>query len=339
MIKINKTNYKQLIKGASLFTTGGGVSVTEQLKSIERLKGINVDVLPVTSLPKNSFLCTAGEVGPTNAPQIDKKRIIKNMISLLEQVSGKKIAGIYPPEIGQESIVLESAYYSLLPIADFDPSGFRAVPYLDINIFNLKNIPFSFVPLVVCNDQEELFIIEGHINYERTEKILRELTTLSKHGIIFYLGGIITTSMLIKHNLSTNSYSRAFYFGSVKNVNKLLKLLKPKIVLSGKVIDQKEKEQKGFLFQEIIIQSKERKYKLIILNEALFLYDNKNNLIASVPERILLTNPDKREGICSGDLQKGKEISVVIIDPEQQWQTEKAKKLFGIERFKSYYDK
>ncbi len=331
---ITNKNVNQLIKGASLLTTGGGLSYAEQKKSLSRFKNLSINILSLDKLPKNSYICTAAEIGPSNAPPLDKNKIIKKMFDLLEKVSKKKINAIYPPEIGQESIIIETASLLGLPILDFDPVGLRAVPFLDINIFNLNNLQFPFDPIVVCTYQGEIFLLKETGSYERVENILRQMTKLSKSGIVFFLGGIAKVGDLKKNNSYSSSYLKAFNLGSLKNIKQIENMLKPKIGIAGIVLENKENKIDGFFAQNVLVKDTSGKtYKLIILNEVIFLLDNNNNIISSVPDRILLIDPKILTGISSADLKKGRKILILVLYPEKQWSSKKAEKLFGKKRF------
>lgn len=333
-ITLDKDGLKKLIKGASLFTTGGGVPTDDQIKTIDQLKNPKVRLLSLSEFPKDGFLVTAGEIGPANAPQIEKEHIVKEMHALLERVSGKKIVGIYPPEIGQESVVIETAHFLNLPIADFDPSGFRAVPYLDINVFNLLDLPFSFSPLVLSTDKKEFLVVSTPLSYERTEKVLREMTSLSTHGILFFFGGMVSVKTLLTNKLENNSMSTAFSYGSLTSLNELKEKTKPLQVVSGTVKKITEKEKKGFLFQQVTLSGNDKKsYQLVILNEVMFLFQGEK-MLASIPKRMLLIDTKKLTGIPSGDLKVGTTLSVFVLAPEKAWEGKKAEKLFGKERFK-----
>lgn len=321
-----------LVRGASFFTTGGGVSIDEQIQTINKLGKIKVKLMGVNELPESSYVITAAEIGPAISPQIEKKKIIKRMLSILEKITGKKISGIYPPEIGQESVVIESASILDLPVIDFDPTGFRAVPFMDINIFNLKKIPYSFVPMVVANDKGDIFFIEGEFNYQKVENTLRYMTSLSTYNILFVLGGLISVKTLKSALANKKSYSRAIEFGLSKDLDEFLQKINPTILIQGKVIKLKEEKRKGFLFETVEILSDAKKYQLTILNEAIFLKDGTGKLLASVPERILLINPDKSTGLPSGDIKVGTNLMIAVINGEKEWENNDG--LFDKKRFK-----
>jgi len=331
---INNTNYQNLIKGASIFTTGGGIPFEDQLESLKGLKSINLSLQSLDEFPKDSIICTAAELGPTDVPPLKKIKVIKRMRDLLSNAINKPIAGLYPPEIGQESVVIESSHYLNLPIADFDPVGFRAVPYIDINIFNLLKLRFNYTPMAVSTDRDEIFLVEGPISYERLETILRSMTSFSKLGVVFLLGGALNVNKLIENKLERPSFSKALTYGEIKNVNQLLKMLKPKIVIEAKVVGKKEFDQKGFLGEIVTVKDKEDKiFRLIVLNEVLFVLDKNSNLLAAVPERILLLDPNEPRGISGVFLEKNVSLLIVVIPPEKEWGTKNAHTIFGKERF------
>lgn len=331
---INSSNVKQLIRGASLFTTGGGVPISDQEMTVKKLKKFSLKIKSLNDFPKDGYICTAAELGPTDVAPLKKDHLVSPMLDLLSKTTGKKIVGIYPPEIGQESVVIESASLLKLPLVDFDPAGFRAVPFIDINVFNLKKMAFSYTPMAVADDFGEVFLVNGKINYERLENILRKMTAHSKSGVVYLLGGLLSVKDLLKNKLESNSLTRAYKFGESKNLSGLLKDLKPKIVINATVVKKKEFKQQGFFGEIIYLNSdNNQKFKIIALNETIFLLDKKNKVLASVPQRILLIEPVKVQGLSCVFLKPKKKVCVAVVNPEKQWQNKKAEKLFGKNRF------
>lgn len=330
---LDKEDLFTLIKGASLFTTGGGVSFEEQIATLSSYPDLSVTLSSLTSLPQSGWVGTVAELGPANAPQIDKRKVVKKMITILQKNTNKKIVGIYPPEIGQESVVIEAAYFLDLPIADFDPVGFRAVPYVDISIFTLNSISYSISPMIITTDNNELIYIDSTISSNRAEEILRQITQLSKTRLIFFIGGLISVKKLIEQNVANNSLSKALHFGKL-SFSQFLEKVNPKQVINATIMSIQEKERNGFLYLDVQIKEQQRMLKLLILNEVMFIFDEHKKKVAAVPERILLIDKTNMVGIPSGSLKMGMNISIVIIDAEKEWQSQKAKKLFGEERFR-----
>lgn len=335
---LTSTSISSLIRGSSFFTTGGGVSYKSQMKTVSKLIDPKISLLSPDDLSKDSYIFTCGEVGPANSPEMNKQKIVISMFESLKQITHKNFIGIYPIEIGQESVTIESAYYLNLPIVDLDITGFRAVPIMDINIFNLKNIPFSYTPLVLSTNEGKMIDIKKKLSLKKTEETIREFTKHSKSGVVFLLGGVVDTNSILNNKLFSKSYSKAIKYGKIENYSSLQKTLKPRIVIDGTVIEKKEKKKIGFLFEEVIIKNADAQiFKLIILNEALFL-KKEEKLLASIPERILLIDSEKLLGIPSGEIRKGMKINILVLDPEKEWNSAKGKRLFGHARFKHLKD-
>ena len=335
-MRINTKNYPDLVRGASLVTTGGGIPIADQLMSIKKLKKLDVRLQTLVEFPNDSFICLAAELGPTDVPPLDKKNVIKQMLSILEQASGRKISGIYAPEMGQESVVIEAAHFLNLPVADFDPVGFRAVPFIDINVFNLKGIDFSYTPMVISTDRDEIFLLDSQISDARLEDILRQMTQLSERKAIFLMGAVLSIEKLVKNNFNPESYSKAFKLAGIKTIDKLVENLKPKLVINVTVIDKKEVSVKGFFAEVVKFKNEQGNvFKMIVLNEVLFIMDNKGKILASVPDKILLIDPIKLCGLSTVNLSKNIKALILVTDPEKDWMVSKAQELFGARRFKN----
>ncbi|MFA9288635.1 MAG: DUF917 family protein [Weeksellaceae bacterium] len=326
-IIIDQHNVEKFITKASVFTTGGGLDVKRQIESIAPIKDqLNIKLLETTELSPSDLVCSVTEIGSPTAPPLEKAGVITQMIHAIEQVLQQGIKGFYPAEVGQESIMLESAYYADLPIVDFDPAGFRAVPFVDISVFRLADPAAAFCPAVIATDSGELITIPTKMTYDRAEIVIRTLTQLTRHGCVLALGEVRTVGELQKY-AKDSLYS---YHLLLSNEN--IKLPKSKLY---QVIDKKEFEHSGFLCETIKLREAEsnKTFTLCIYNEAIMLYDEDLKLIASVPERILLLDETKQQGIATMDLVVGKKFNLAVLPPEPAWATPAAHELFGKKRF------
>ena len=52
---LNKKNYLKLIRGASLFTTGGGIPYKDQVTSLKPLKTINIPILSLDEFGSDAY--------------------------------------------------------------------------------------------------------------------------------------------------------------------------------------------------------------------------------------------------------------------------------------------
>jgi len=337
---LNKKSIKAIIKGASILTTGGGLSPLEQLKSID-FKLVNNNLIQlknIKNLDEKEIIITVGELGPANAPEINKRKIIKSMLDIFENMLDKKISGIYFPELGQETCVIESANLLNLPVIDFDPVGGRAVPCVDISCFNLLNINYSLSPLVVSTYNGEIMTINTPMDYNRIEDVLRNMTNISKHNILYFIGGAVQIKNLKPYfdKINNKSISTALSLGESDNImeNRYIKQNIIKDFGEVSINNVIEYDKAGFNFKKAIFETKDnQEYSIIVMNEVLFLLDKDNNVINSVPERILLLNSKENIGVHNKYIKAGKKLNILVLKPEQIWDTDKGRKLFGKERF------
>ncbi len=330
-IIISNKNLDEFIRNSSIYTTGGGLDIKTQLESLKPIRRkLNVSLLQPEEMDDDSVVCSVTEIGKIGAPPLAKRKIIPQIILKLEKLIGKEISAFFPPEVGQESILLESAHYASLPVVDFDPVGFRAVPFVDVNVACLLPHKRPFTPAVVITDRGEIIVLEKSYSYKESEKILRRLTTKSKEGIILVLGEI-TDIKTIK--TMTNNQSISYH----KILEDNIYYKNAEIQLLCTVTNLREFKHTGFFCQIAdVITNENEKMTLCILNEAVLLYDQQKKLVAKVPQRILMLDKNKAEGVSSLDLKAGKVFRLFVIPPEPQWNTAKGRRIFGPNRFRFF---
>lgn len=334
MKSLSRADIAQLIKGASALATGGGLCYDDQMKSLEKHAEFSVVLRPLESFAPDDLLLTAAEVGPASAPEIQKEKILPQMVALWERLTGRKVAGVYPAEVGQEMVTLETAAALNVPVADFDPAGGRAVPLIDISVFNILGMPYSLAPLVLATDRDEILAVDGTATMERAEDILRTLTGLSKDNIVFFIGGAIRAGDLQGKGIGNRCYSRALECGTATSLDDLQKKLSPSLTLTGRVVAQREIERAGFnCFEATFDAGAAGSYTLKILNEVLYVFDSAGQRIAAPPQRILIIDPETLAGLPSKALLAGAPTVLMVAEADALWQTPAAQRVFGAERF------
>jgi len=179
MLQNKKIN--QMLKGASWLSGGGGLSYPEQLKNyqqqIKLYPNFKIKLKSINEFFKDEYLTVCGEAGPTNLPPLSKK-LAGKLVAQLEHISGKKISGLLPLEIGQEMIVLETAHYSHLPVVDADLAGGRAVPMVYLTLPFLSGFKLDLSPVVAVNAQGKIQVLKHAKNLESIDNFLKPLKTI-----------------------------------------------------------------------------------------------------------------------------------------------------------------
>lgn len=341
MQKNMQEHIEQLFRGASLLACGGGLKYSEQKKSLASLKRSKklhtLSLMPASQL-KNTDLCiTVGEVGAAGAPPLDKS-VIKSAFAEFCSQTGKKPVAIVPPEVGQESIVLEVAAELGLPIIDTDMAGCRAVPRLTDLAMVVQNPEYTFSPLVVQTAKGECQFIPKQKTLELDEQAVRSVIPESE--VVVMLGGGISGKQ-IKEMLDYSSYTTAIELGAAmeqgkqksKNLAQNMPALLPtKCLLEPvlcKVTQSTETEKGGFLHNEVVLVSVEtgQTFNLMVENEYMELTCEKTKTTSktkySFPQLIMLANESLNLGIHSSELKVGLTVTLLVADSFAFWKKTK----------------
>ncbi|MDR2527257.1 MAG: DUF917 domain-containing protein [Rickettsiales bacterium] len=336
-MKLTKNEMKDIIRVATIYATGGGVSLQGQYNEIDKLSNnANVEIREISDFNNNDYVIRIGGIGPSTE-ECDDFSNVREMIDLLQQISSCKIAGIYPVELGQESSTFTASINANIPVVNFDPAGMRAKPCVDISIFELLKLDYSLSPLVISTTNHEYMSIHNRLSAKRNEEILRNFVRINNGQAITHCSGIVKISTLIQNNIVNSPYAI---------LQKMIKMsfeewLKTESVkqtfIDIKIIKVEEKELTGFVIKYVDFIHNSKKYKLILQNETMFILDEQKQPVYSVPDRICLVDRQRMEGVWCGNLKEGMELTVVVLEPERIWKQnlKRAEEIFGYERFKN----
>ncbi len=301
---------------------------------------ISLELKALGDFPSESILITAAELGPADAGELPKEKLIPEMVDVWRRLTGMPADGIYAPELGQEIILVDTAVAMGLPLVDFDSVGGRAVPLVDINSFTVAGLDHSFSPLVLATDKNEIITIETPVSLPRAESILRNMTALSDSRIVYFFGAPVRVGDIAGSGIENNSLSTAMKLGSARNIEDIKQVLDLSVLAGGKVIESREVEREGFncciaRFKSV---SDQEILTLYILNEVLFVRNGKGELVAEAPDKILLIDPHSFSGLSSESLLCGHDVLLCVARADPLWQTGKARELFSSSRFDFFLD-
>lgn len=333
-MKLLQNDIINLVKGASVMTTGGGLCLADQLESIGKHGNLSLDLLTLGGFAPDDILVTASEVGTADAKEMEKADILPEMLATWEKLTGQKIAGVYAPELGQESIIIDTALGLGVPLVDFDVAGGRAVPFVDINSFHAIGMDFSLAPLVVATNTGDIITAATPLPMDKAEKFLRPLVELSQGGIVYFFGGAVRVGDIIGTGIENNSLSRAIKIGGIKTLAALENLLAPQQSWTGRVTNVIPLTRSGFNCCEADFETATgQKLSLFILNEVLLVRDGNGQVLAAPPDKILLVHTKTLTGVSSKDLLAGADVALYIVPADKIWQTDRGRALFGSQRF------
>lgn len=338
---LNKEQLRQLVRSASLYTTGGGLPPQVGEQSIAELaEEIRLELRDLTEFNPDDYLAMVAEIGPASAPEVPKEGILPEMLAGLTQLTGKKIAGFYVPEVGQESCLINCALAGKLPMADFEPAGCRAVPCVDMSILNLLDIPCNVFPAAVATFQGEICYFSTVCSDERSEVLLRNFTAVAEHQIIFTVGNLVAVRDLLQAELLQRPFRHLLEMGQLTTLTEFIDREQPKAVLRVRVMSEQSLTRQGFDLKRVRVEELQSHsyFTLDIMNETLILQDEQDQVVYAVPDRILLVDEREMLGIPSSALCLGQELCIVVLPPYDIWQTHpKASQIFGPQRFMDFF--
>ncbi len=315
--RIDSSTIYNLLTGASLLAAGGGLSYPQQVASWRSLRkkfhGQSVPLLSVDKVNKHDWFVVCSEIGPTQLPPIAKDQAGK-MIKILSTQTGRTIRGIVPFEIGEETITLETALYTGLPIVDADIAGGRATPTLDLTLPVSCGEPFVFSPLIAVDEQGKMTIKTAVTNAEDDEAFVCQCS-MQKKGIIFFIGGMMNGAFIKKH-LVASTYSQAIALGEAMRHGKEVDGYKG----TYKIISIQKKDKGGFLLQRVLLEDGKGTYTLSMCNEnVLIIHEKTQHIVAQAPDIIVLVDKIKRRGLNNGDLETGMKVDLYVLPSDRRF--------------------
>ena len=333
-MKLSYNNLISLAKGASVMTTGGGLCLADQLDSIAKHRNISLELLTLADFSPDDILVTASEVGTADAKEMEKAGILPKMLAVWEKMTGLTIAGVYAPELGQESIIIDTALGLGVPLVDFDVAGGRAVPFVDINSFHASGMDFSMAPLVVATDMGDIISATTQMSMDKTERFLRPLVELSQGGVVYFIGGAVRVRDVIAAGVENRSLSRAIKIGEATSLGSIETLLAPTQSWHGRITGVTNITRAGFNCSEAQFETVTGdKFTLFILNEVLFVRDDNGQNLVAPPDKIFIVNPQSLTGVATKDLLAGSNVILYTVPADKIWATEVGCTLFGPKRF------
>lgn len=355
---MNKENYlskedlSNLLKGISLFSTGGG-GLIENAKKIlesETLKKNKVKIIDLKKLKPNTNGITVGILGGGVSKSTLKKLKINfdKHISYDAYLELKKHIGevsfVYSVEIGiqntLEAILLASCLD--VPIVDGDCAG-RAVPEMQLTTLTINKISYS--SFLIKSFLNDINVFVNSKDNHKSEILARSIANISQNLVC--LVGIPLTSQEAKKILIPNTLSECIQVGKMLNNDDCLlinvaKKVNGEIKFKGKVskitFDNKNSFFSGYVHINGIDKYEGDCYKIWFKNE--FLISWKNNIPDILcPDLISLINPHTRQCKISygqgfkNEIKENETLVVFKIPSKSIWQSKEGLNLFSPRTF------
>ncbi|KKR08144.1 MAG: hypothetical protein UT32_C0003G0020 [Parcubacteria group bacterium GW2011_GWC2_39_14] len=339
-MELTKQDLHSLALGSTLLATGGGFPFESKHQKLQELnKNNSLHLISTNDLCDDDLVCAISGIGSAgNTQNLNFDQALIAGLKTMQGLLGQNINALIPGEIGIENIIFELASKLNLPVLDADTAGGRAVPEMTHDTFFLADE--TILPVVFVSLTGKTFVIDNIVDERQIEKLARTkaLETPEKTILIFSHGKPIHK---IKAIASLDSLSRSIEIGTSLKSQDLTQILqdlknicRAELITTAKVTSVFKNKDQDFLKTIVTLRTPQGIMDLIIKNEILALQQD-SNLIAHIPDLICLLDLKTFLPIHSSEIEKGSFFAILRIPAIKQWQTEKARELFGISYLKN----
>ncbi|OGY82482.1 MAG: hypothetical protein A3F54_05825 [Candidatus Kerfeldbacteria bacterium RIFCSPHIGHO2_12_FULL_48_17] len=328
MFYLSKKNLVELRLGSLFFGTGGGLSFadhgavfTKALKTSAK-----IPVKKITEFAPGAILASVYGVGDPSKNTAKIPTLIKASVKKFQKLTGTKIDGLIPGEIGAEGQAFQTAAYLSLPVLDSDLVGGRAAPEIQLDVFSVFDLPIT--PVLGVSITGKSIFLEGRFPAQEIEKILRPF--FADNGSSGILVGYAVKAGVYKRYGLKETLSKAMDIGRYlqeKNLGSLLKKYSGRKITQGLMKKTSVKSSAGFLKGQVEIG----KYSVEIKNENMAVYMDKKK-IAWAPDVIVLLDVKNTRPIHNTELHKykNKEVALLHFPAVGYWKEKKNKKMWNV---------
>lgn len=341
-----------LVRGASIFGTGGGGDPKKGLKLLlEDLRlGRKLRVASLTELSADEMIVCpyfCGTIAPV--PQKREKMIYSDPIfeafKKIEKILGEKVSAVAATELGgfNTAVALHVASVMDIPLIDGDYAG-RAAPELLQSTANIFNV--SPLPSVIATDTGNLIIVEQCATLDEYERIARTVSLTSGGAAVVDtpVKVKIAKKVLIKGTISkcieAGKILKKAEMSGCDPIFELMKYLDGVLVFKGVVKKYVWNDAGGFLYGEAIYEGidewKNRELKIWIKNENITAWID-GKVVVTAPDLIIVVN-EKGYGITNAELKEGMKAFIIGVQAPKVWTTKKGLELFGPRHFGFEFD-
>ncbi len=330
---LEKKHLQNIVLGAGLLGAGGGGSVKEGMKLVDKVLeyGPQVELISIDEIQDDSWGAVIAGMGSPKA-SLSRVRTNSPRVSLeaLESAVGFVSSFVIPFELGAGNSLnpMLAAVQKKIPIVDGDPVG-RAVPEIDMTTFSLGGVDIS--PLSLATEENITILIktEKPADVERIARaITAELQGVSAISTQAMRGGRLkeliipgTTTLVEKiGNLISDCRSR-----KEDPSTGLIEQFHGYLLGKGKVVKVEGETRGGFDFGVVTVKG-EIPATIYFQNENMLAY-NEKRLTAMVPDLICAIGSDGIP-LTNADIEKGIDISYIGFKADDRFRTPEVCNLF-----------
>lgn len=325
MRKFGKADLDSLLSGSAFLGTGGGLPMHEHRKAfLQAIKRCPVRIHDIGEFKSNDYLATLYGVGdPSKGSSMNS--LVPIALNMFQKLSGRRIAGIIPGEIGAEGIAFQAAAVAQLPVVDTDLVGGRAAPEIQMDAFTIHKK--AITPVLALAKSGKSIYLQGKLSAKEVEDLLRMFFDRNDGSGI--LVGYSIFARDANHIVQLGTLSLAQQVGSLllsKDAAQLKKILTAKMLTETTMRRVELFSSGGFLRGYLQVGE----YTIYVQNEHLAVMHNKR-LVACAPDVLVLLAASTMRPIHNSEARNyvGKRVQLWHAPARGYWKLARAKKLWA----------
>lgn len=325
MRRFGQADLDTLLPGSAFLGAGGGFSKREHRKIfLEALKSGPVRIRNIGEFQPHDYLATVYGVGdPSKARSMHA--LLPLALEEFQKLSGRRIAGIIPGEIGAEGVAFQAAAAAQLPVVDADLVGGRAAPEIQMDAFAVHSK--AITPVFALAKGGKSIYLQGPLSAKEVEDLLRLF--FDRNGSNGILVGYSMLARDARRIVQSGTLSLTQRVGALLNRRdavQLKKFLAAKLLTDALMRRAELFSSGGFLRGYLQVGE----YKICVQNEHLAAMRNRR-LVVRAPDILALLAADTMHPIHNSEAQKyvGKRVQLWHAPARGYWKLARAKKLWN----------
>ena len=339
---LDEADLETIAIGAAILGTGGGGNpYIGRLRARELLRqGLKMEVLSFSDLQDDDVVYEVGGIG---APVVGIEKFehgdeCLRALRAVEHQTGRHATALISSEIGGSNALepLITAAQAGLPVIDGDGMG-RAFPEVQMSTFMIYGIPGT--PAALADDKGNSVVLASTRDVYWLERLARQATV--EMGAAAGMALAPMSGSQVRETAVPGTLTLARQLGEAvlearaqrrDPVGRVTELLGGVRLFEGKVTDVERRLERGFTRGQVRVSGlgdfQGESVKIDLQNENLVVWKG-DEVVASVPDLIILLDLESGEPITTEVLRFGFRVAVLGVPAHPKLKTERALQVVG----------
>lgn len=354
----NEQDIEDLLRGCAFYGTGGGGEISAGRTSLTDClrKGFEMTLLDPDDIKEKGLYCCPffmGSIAPKTTETLAEmealgylhrkyflEEILIGAVKTLEEVTSKKVDGIYIAEPGGSNAgcCMAAAYKMGIPVIDGDPAG-RAIPEMTQGLAAIRGM--DFLPAAYFDSWGNKNVTLETMSIKAAERVGKFLSEAA-YGEMAEAAYLMTGKEL-KTILVPRTLSKAYRVGrAMSETDDVLTAAAAaaggRAVGRGVLQNLQTKDQGGYYWGTYeILGDDGRLYKTWFKNENHILWIDGRPAVTS-PDLISIIDLDSKAPLLNSHLENGRNVGIVVSPAYDFYHEEKSIESFGPRYFGFDFD-